>query len=64
MLRLILALDELVLCSVQSRKAFLQNLQWPTIRDAINRYVDGELVATYTEQIIRDTIEMVWAGQL
>ena len=48
----------------QEEYEFLQNLQWPTIRDAINRYVDGELVATYTEQIIRDTIEMVWAGQL
>ena len=48
----------------QEEYEFLQNLQWPTIRDAINRYVDGELVATYTEQIIRDTIEMVWNGQL
>ena len=48
----------------QEEYEFCKTCNGRRFRDAINRYVDGELVATYTEQIIRDTIEMVWAGQL
>lgn len=39
-------------------------LLWPLIQDSVNRYVDGSLVASFPEKLIRDAVYLALSDQL